>query len=381
MTKNFLFALSVLIGLTIGAGIFGIPYTISKSGLIVGLFYFFLLGGLTLTLHLFLGEIVLRTKERHRLVGYAQKYLGKKGKILISICAILSGIGVLLAYLILGGNFLEIIFSPFFNLKASEFSLFFWLVLSIFVFLGMKFVALLEVFTNASFIFIIFLIFFFSLNKFEFSNFPLFNLNHIFLPYGVILFSLFGLEAIPEAVDILKTPQEKKDLKKIMILTTIIVILVYLLFSFSVVSVTGAFTSSDALSGLVPFLGKKIILLGALSALITLADSFLILAIYLKNTFFYDFKITKIVASSISCGLPLILFLSGFQNFIQVISFVGAFFGLIQGILIIFLFKKAKILGDREPEYSLKVPNPFLYFLIIVLILGAISQIFYEIYR
>jgi len=43
MKRDFLLALSTLIGLTIGAGIFGIPYSILKSGIIPGLFYFFIL--------------------------------------------------------------------------------------------------------------------------------------------------------------------------------------------------------------------------------------------------------------------------------------------------------------------------------------------------
>ena len=37
---NLLKALSILLGTVIGAGIFGIPYVIEKSGIIPGFFYF-----------------------------------------------------------------------------------------------------------------------------------------------------------------------------------------------------------------------------------------------------------------------------------------------------------------------------------------------------
>ena len=40
MRKNFLFALSTLIGTIVGAGVFGIPYVIAKSGIVPGFFYF-----------------------------------------------------------------------------------------------------------------------------------------------------------------------------------------------------------------------------------------------------------------------------------------------------------------------------------------------------
>lgn len=124
-----------------------------------------------------------------------------------------------------------------------------------------------------------------------------------------------------------------------------------------------------------PFLGSKIIFFGALAGLITLADSFLVLALYLRNSLIYDLKFSKTISLLISCGAPLVLFLFGFRSFIQTIGFVGTLIGVIEGIIIILIFKKAKSLGNREPEYSLKIPSFLLYCLIFVFILGAISQI------
>jgi len=122
--------------------------------------------------------------------------------------------------------------------------------------------------------------------------------------------------------------------------------------------------------------GEKIIFLGALAGLITLADSFLILGLYLRNTFIYDLKISKNLACLTACGMPLILFLIGFRSFIATIGFVGTVLGVIEGIIIILIFKKAKTMSDRQPEYSLKIPSALLYFLIAIFIFGAISQVF-----
>jgi len=377
LEKKFFLALAILIGTIVGAGIFGIPYTISKSGIGPGLFYFFILGFTVTLLHLFFGEIVLRTRERYRLTGYAQKYLGKWEKILITISTFFGITGVLLAYIILGGEFLKIIFSPLFALSSFRFSLIFWLILIYFVFRGIKLIAPAEIFTNLTFFLIILIIFFLLLPKLNLENFYLVNLNYIFLPYGVIMFSLIGFTALPEMADILINSEERKSFKKIIILASTIVIILYLLFAFGVVGVSGKDTSPEALLGLKTFLGQKIITLGALIGVITLADSFLIICLYFRNTLIYDYNFPKILASSFAIGFPLFLFLIGFREFITVIGFVGTILGMIEGIVILLIFQKVKKLGDREPEYSLKVPQFLIYILGTIFIFGAISQIFY----
>ncbi len=375
--KKFPLALATLTGTMIGAGIFGLPYVISKSGIIPGFFYFLILGGAVLLIHLFFGEIILRTKEKHRLVGYAQKYLGRWGKVSITISTIAGLTGALLAYLIIGGDFLKIIFSPFLNLPSFYFSLIFWLILSYFIFRGIKLIAPTELLMNILFFFIIFLIFCFALPKINLQNFTLFNLKHPFLPYGVILFSLMGIPAISAIGEILKSSEERKKYKKVIISAILIVVIFYFLFIISVIGVSGESTTSEALPGLIPFLGQKIIILGALFGILVLATSFLVLGNYLKNTLFYDYKIPRFLSASFACGLPLILFLIGFRGFIETIGFVGTIIGVIEGVVIILIFKKVKKLGNREPEYSLKTPALLLYFLIAIFILGAISQVFY----
>jgi len=375
-SKNFLLALSVLIGTTIGAGIFGIPYVIFKSGLIPGLFYFIVLGGAVLLIHLFFGEIVLRTKEKYRLPGFALKYLGRPAETLITISVIVGVAGSLLAYLILAGDFLKILFPSFLGLSSFHFVLISWLILSYFVFQGIKIIAPAELLTNSLFFFIAFIIFFFSLPKFNFSNLPVLNLPDIFLPFGIILFSLVGWSAIPEIGEILKNTDEKKFFKKVIIFSTTISAVFYILFGILVAGVSGGNTSADALSGLVPFLGGKIVFFGVLAGLITIVDSFLVLALYLKNTLVCDLKFPKTPAFLIACGSPLILFLLGFRSFIDTIGFVGTVVGAVEGVIIILMFKKAKKMGDRQPEYSLKIPSMLLYFLMTVFILGAVFQCF-----
>jgi amino acid permease len=375
--KKFFLALAVLIGTIVGAGIFGIPYVISKSGILSGLFYFFILGIAVLILHLIFGEIVLRTEERCRFSGYAQKYLGNNGKILATISIIIGITGTLLAYIIIGGNFLKIILSPVINLSSFHLSLIFWLVLVYFVFHGIKIIAPIEVFTNSAFFIVMIVVFSFLLPKFNIQNFDLLNLKNFFLPYGVIMFALTGFAAIPEIADILKTPEERKSLKKVIITSSVASIILYLLFSLAVTGVSGGETSGEALSGLVPFLGQRIITLGALFGAITIADSFLIICLYFKNTLICDYHFSRNIAFFIASFLPLILFLK-FQNFTQIIGFVGTILGTIEGIIILLILKKAKKCGNRTPEYSLNVSNFLIYSLMALLALGGLFQLIYS---
>ena len=367
-------AVSIFVGTVIGAGIFGVPYIINKSGVATGFFYFLALGGIVLLIHLFFGEIVLRTKEPCRLPGLAQKYLGGWGKGLVMVSVVIGLVGALLAYLILSGEFLKILLSQYINLSSFQFSVFFWIIISYFIFRGIKVIASIELITNIIFFITSAVILFFCIPQFSWSNLSLFNLPNAFLPFGVVLFSLIGWSAITETIDFLKTPKEKQKLKKAMILSTIVVVPFYLIFTLAVLGVVGDNISQDVLSSLAPFLGSKIILLAVLAALVTLADSILVLGLYLKNTFIYDLKLPNHLATAVACGLPLLLFFAGFRNFIGTLGFVGTVVGVIEGAAIVLIFQKAKYLGNREPEYNIKVPSFVTYLLIVVLVLGAISQ-------
>ncbi|MFH1423857.1 MAG: aromatic amino acid transport family protein [Candidatus Nealsonbacteria bacterium] len=367
-------AVSIFVGMVIGAGIFGLPYIINKSGIIPGFFYFLVLGGVVLLIHLFFGEAFLRTKESCRLPGLAQKYLGTWGKVFVMMSVVSGLVGALLVFLILSADFLKILLSPFSSFSAVQLVAIFWVIMSCLIFRGVKIIASIELVTNIIFFLTAAIILFFCLPRFDFQNIAVFNFSNAFLPFGVVLFSLIGWSAIPEIIDFLKTPREKKKIKKTIILATAITVPFYLIFTLAVLGVVGEGVSQDALSSLAPFLGPKIIFLAVLAALVTLTDSILVLGLYLKSTFVYDLKLSNRLATAVACGAPFLLFLIGFRDFIGTLGFVGTVVGVIEGIAIILIFKRAKKLGNRVPEYSLKVPSLLLYLLIVVLILGAVSQ-------
>ena len=218
------------------------------------------------------------------------------------------------------------------------------------------------------------LIFVFSFSRIESYNFVLASKNYLFLPFGIFLFSLIGWNAVPEVEKILI---KKKNLKKVIFWAIILSIIFYFLFGLIISGVTGSQTTKEPFEALLPFLGRKIIILGGIFGLLAVSTSFLILANYLKNTLRFDYHLPYFLSFFLAVFLPQILFLIGIREFITIIAFVGTFIGLIEGIMIILIYKRAKKIGERVPEYSLKIPNILIQTAVIILILGTFSQIIY----
>lgn len=376
-------------GTIVGAGIFGIPFAMLKSGVIPGLFYLFLLGGIICLLHLFFGEVCLRTSGKHRLVGYAGIYLGKQGKAVATLTLLFVLIGTLLAYLILVGEFSEIVLGFFLPLSptglflpfsSATFTVLFSVGAFFLVLSGRQLITKIEFFTNILFIGALAALIVFALPHVKDFEIPLFdfsNASNLFLPFGVLLFAFAGFEAIPEVMSFLRDRKARTKLDNVIIWSSVITGVFFLLFSLIVIGVSGLGTSSDAFSGLVPFLGQSIIAFGALIGIVVIADSFLVIANYLKNSLRHDFQFPYLPAALVAMGVPLALFLLGFREFISVVGVVGGVMGAVEGVLVMLMFRKAKTMGDRKPEYEIHVFSSLLFLLAAILIGGAVAQLLF----
>ncbi len=370
MNKNSILALASLIGTIIGAGVFGVPYVMAKSGVLTCLLYFLILGFVVCLLHLFFSEVILRTRGQHRLAGYIERYFGDKAKIFMGTAAIIGLTGSILAYIILGGKFLSLVLP--FSVSPVIWSIVFWLVLSFFVLLGISSIAPMELVMNVGLFFIIAIVFILSIPKVAISNWQLFNSSHLFLPFGVIMFSLVGISAIPEVSNLLK---DKTNFKKIIVYGSIITVSFSFLFGLLISGVVGPLVGEEPFSGLAPFLGSEIVILGGVFGLLAVGSSFLVLTNHLKNLFKLDYDLPYFVSFLLAIFPPLILFLIGIRSFISVIGVIGTFMGLVEGVAIVLLFKKAKKQGTQKPAYQFKVSNLLLYFIIAILILGVLARL------
>lgn len=362
--KTFIYPIATLSGAIIGVGFFSLPYITFKVGFWVMLGYFLVLGGLVILIHLFFGELAIATPDFKRLPGFAKLHLGNWGGKIALISTILGIFGALLAYLIVGGEFFTELLSPIFGGNSLIYTFLYFVVGATLIFSGIKAIAKVEFWGLILFFLILISIFLKGFSQIKLSNlFLTHSGSNFFLPYGPILFSLWGASLIPEVEEMLE--EKKKLLSKIIPIAILIPIIIYLFFICLILGISGSQTTESALTGLKDFFGAGMALPILILGLLTTFTSFVALGLTLKNVFCYDLKVKKNLAWAITCFLPLILFLIGFKNFIPIISFVGATMLGIDGILILLMYRK------------IKPKNLLVYPLFLILLGGIIYEIIY----
>lgn len=374
--RAYLRAIASVAGFIVGAGIFGVPYIFSKSGLLAGLLELALIAGALVLAHLLYGEVILRTSGRHRLVGFAGRYLGNSGKVVASVSNVLGAMGALLAYTILGGVFLWQLLGSVLPLSLFSFQLLFFGVMAILVISGLKFVSRVEGVLTLLLFAVILGISAWSAPHARVENLLGFDLKNIFLPFGVLMFALGGWAAVPEARDILEG--EPSKLRGAIVWGTLAASGITAIFGASVLAVSGSKTTEAAIAGLVPYLGYGVVIAGAIFGLLAISTSFVILGMNLKETFEYDFRWSRVSSFAIALGVPLAIFLSGARDFIKVINITGGVFGALDIVLIMLIYLVAKEKGDRKPEYEVGITPSRVWFFIAAFGLAALYEILKE---
>jgi len=370
-------AIATMVGTIVGAGILGIPYVIAKAGFLYGLLLIIGIGIAFIYLNLFAGEVVLRTKEQHQLTGYAEKYLGKRGKKILTISLLISIYGALTAYLIGEGATMHAIFSVG---SPLIYTIIFFLIATFIIYRGMKATGKAELVLIVLLLVTVILIGVFSYSEIKTTNFSSFDYHYLFLPYGVILFALMGLPAIPEVQEVLNS--EKKKMKKVILIGSIIPIILYLLFTVVIIGIVGEdhfdlLEPNDRIATIalkmysLPLLGTFANML----AVLAMFTSFLSLGTALTEIYRYDYGFSKNISFFLTFSIPLLIFFFQLTSFIAILGVTGAVAGGIDAILIILMYWKAKTIGDRKPEYQLAQHKIFGIVLILMFAVGILYQL------
>lgn len=378
--KNYFYALSVMIGCIIGVGIFGLPYLTSKAGILSFLFLLIAIGLIQYLISLMYANLVVITKTYHRLPGYAGIYLGKNAKIITFIAQLIGYYGALLAYIIVTGEFLSSLLEPFF--VRSEASVFILATIIFFieaavVYYGINVLAKFELVMSAILIGVVIMIAIKGLPSMKLDNFSVINWKYFLLPYGAMLFALDATPAITIIGKILN--KDKIAIKKVIKSAMIICVAISALFTFSIVGMTGANTTEDALTGLSGVMQGSIIYFALVFGVVSLTTSFLGVAEALKESFVWDFKLNKDAAWALSVFIPYFLYLCGFNNFIEIISLAGAVAGGVFIIMLLIIFIKIRKKDEKKIIlFNYKyLNNKILYFLILIFVCGMFYQFYF----
>jgi len=367
--KNYIYPIAIFSGGMVGVGFLSLPYVALKAGIWIMLGYFIILTALIVVINSIFCQLSLKTPDFKRFPGFVGYYLGKWPQFLAMFSVILGTIGVLLVYLLIGSQFLSSVFQPFFSGDNLVYVFVYFLIVSAIIYFDIKVISKVELWVIVLLFLSLIFIFVESFSQIKLSNIfisnPEFKISNLFLPYGPLLFALWGTGLIPEIEEMIGG--KKKNLKKIVIISTIIISVFYFLFTLIILGITGSRTDQTALTGLSNFLGDGVVLLSLLGGALATITAFVTQGIIFKKTLMFDLKIKHWQAFVMTCFTPLVLFLLGFNSFVSVLSLTGGVLLGINGILILLMYKK---IGGK---------NIIIYPLAIFLLAGVICEIVYSI--
>ena len=186
MSKKSLTIAAIVAAATIGEGVFAVPYIIATAGWAITLGYFIAVIAIVSVAHILYLRTLAAVDEKERLLGLARKYFGATG-FWIGFIAIVVGLLLgFVAYLVLGTQFLQILFPAL----PSGFALaIFWILLACLVWGSEGRIAWFEGVGIALVSFAILFIFFSGHPAAFFNNVPFAVPGGFLLPFGASLFS------------------------------------------------------------------------------------------------------------------------------------------------------------------------------------------------
>jgi len=346
-----------------------LPYITSVVGIHIMVGYLLFLGTVSFLVHYFLGEISLKTPDFLRLPGFAKYHLGKKPQIIAYLSGIMGMLGAILAYLILGGEFLTALFSASFGGEIIHYTTVYFLLSAFFIYFGIKAISKIELWGIFSFFILLLFTFFYGFEQVTMEN--LFFVKEgkfdIFLPYGALLFALWGGALVPEIEEMLSLGDERRKLRVIIPSGIIFSLFISFFFIVVILGIMGGSVSREALVGLGDYLGEGVASLMLLFGLLVVFTSVITIGLTVKKILWYDLKLSHNLSWGITCFIPFLFFLAGVKDFIGVIGVVGAVMIAIDAILILFMYEKIKEKKVRLITYPL----------IFLFVLGIIYEVFY----
>lgn len=361
-----------LMGGMIGAGIFGLPALFAYVGFWPGTILFWALAGVMLVTHVYFADIILAFRKRMRLAGYAREVLGKHWFVIAGFTYPAQLIGVSLIYIILGGSFLAAIFALLgIHLPLIFWQLLFWLVGAIIVFFGLRFFVKVDSIATRLLIITILVITLLSVRSWNVATLSYADWSHAFVPFGVFLFSLFGIQAIGETVEV--AGRTRARAMRAVIGGTLIAAFLSWMFGVSIFLALHGHVGrnpTDLVTSLPHVWSWLILVMGLLSvsvAFITVAED-------LKNTFHLDFSLHERPAWALAVFLPLILFVIQ-RDFLATVDFVGMIFGAFNSFLVIFIAYKLFFHKVRKPLFWSAFGSVIL---LLIFVLGILHKFLYQ---
>jgi len=326
---------STLLGAVIGAGVLGLPYVAAKAGWLSSMVMLLVLGLAVLFMNIMLAQVVLATKGRHQLVGYARIYTGKTGSLLMAISVLVGIYGALIAYTLgIGTAMVQILGGTQLIWGAAAV-----VVIGILLWQRLGTIGRSESFMSSAKVLLILVVVVWCVLSSKTAQANLTPVTSWTVPFGVVLFALLGTAVIPDIRETLQ--RHSRLLVPCIVAGSIIVVAVYLLFTTAVVAVTGAATSEVATVSLGMALGPAASIVLNLFAVLAMASAFVALGAALRKTFEEDYGWKRHYAWLATMAVPAASLVFTSASFIFILGMTGAIAGSIDGIIIYAMYRKA----------------------------------------
>ncbi len=321
-----------LLGTIIGAGVFAVPAVMKEFGIPWGTVAFWGIALVILVTHLLYAEAVLARKGmgKKRLPGHVTAVLGKTAGFIAFASHPLHIIGVGLAYLILGGEFLAVL-ARMIGLPGSVicWQVFFWAGGAVTTLFGLKFVSKIE--SALTWVLIGLLMLSVGL-LYPSANPDLFfaaGTAPQLASLGIFVFSMFGLTIVPEVVELVDNNLSRARIA-ITIGTLGAAILIWLFGIFMFAAAPALVGHPAGMSAAYPL---GFVWLIPAVGFFAVATSFITSMQDLRSMFMLDLKFSSTVAWAMAIIGPLVMLFIASGSFLTTVSWVGSMFSATNGFL------------------------------------------------
>jgi amino acid permease len=366
--KQFAVAVAMLVGTIIGVGIFGVPYAIHQLGWPLAAGFFVLVGAVQLAQQLFYAEAAAATEEKARFPGLVRMFLGGRYRQVALVAWAAAIWASLVAYVLLGGTFLFTLLGPLLGGGELHYQIAWAVVGALLLTQRLDVVARINFFATVLLAAALLVIVGAALGHVEPANFGTRVIDPV-ASYGVILFSLAGVTAITEMEE--EVGGDRRLFRASIVTGLLVSLALTALFGFVVYGVTGAATTTDAVTGLGRAVGGFVPLLVAGAGFFAVATSFIAGGTDLREVFRLDYKMGGTAAWLLVVGVPAAFLAAGARDFLSVIGFSAAVFGGASAVMVTAMYiaiTRRNLLG----AHRLGVPVGVAYAVIAVLLSGAL---------
>jgi tyrosine-specific transport protein len=357
----------IIVGITIGAGVFGLPKALVAFGLLPGLGVLAAVGFVMFLFNQLVVELVNSTPGHSQLPGLAGMYGSPLLKTILSVVMLASLYGGLAAYLLGVGELL----SGFTDLSPRTVALVFGVLISFPLIIGFKTTVVLQKGLEILIIVFIAVVSCFTLGRVVVGNVVAASpdWSRLMVTLGVVVFALHGASAIPEAKVV---AMNSTVLRRAVMWGTIVPLALYALFSLAFGGALGARTPALATLGLSSLFSQSIALLGILVTVLTLAGAFLGIGTVVKEIWRWDYRRSRSTSLLLMLVPPFLIVLIGHTSFLGLLGLVGGILIASEMVIMVITYWAAVHQGALKLRRGIWYRRAGASLLVVVLALGML---------